>query len=326
MLGFHPTASAQYRRDLDVEMDRLDADVALILRRSLDYMPIWSENSDTIYVNVLGKWYAMEATRASLVETTIRGAKGGWNQAELLEPVDQKTIDGFELDGYMKHVAGDTLDNIEASIDYIGFSSILTVKVDGKVFYQQQSGGEEYIFPVISPDKKYVAFITVINGLMIVKLPSEVQVTKIDKIVNKGISAMNRNDCEKAIEYFNEALEKDSTNKEALHNLVSCYYNLNQIDAMETAALRGMRLDPDCFETKALYAGILFNRKDFDGAAEICEQIVEEHPHYYKIYSYLYNIYTETENREKACYTIERAAKIGLSNEEFAGYRQRMCD
>ncbi|PWL24211.1 MAG: hypothetical protein DCO96_14495 [Fluviicola sp. XM-24bin1] len=157
VLSLHQTAQAQYRRELAKEMNRLDADVSLVVRRSLDYLPIWSENSDTVYVNILDKWYAW-AVRASLVETEIRGVRGGWNQVELLEPVSQNTIDGFELDGYMKQVKGDTLDKIEATIEYEGFISTLIIKINGKEYYRQKSGGEEYMFPRISIAKRNCSF------------------------------------------------------------------------------------------------------------------------------------------------------------------------
>lgn len=325
-LGMQFSAFAQYRRDLGKEMDRLDADVALVLRRSLDYMPIWSEDSETLYVNVLNKWFAMEATRASLVETEIRGRRGGWNQTELLEPVMQEIIDGFDLDNYMSTVRGDTLDNIEASLDFQGFSSILTIKVDGKEFYRQQSGGEEYLFPKISPDKKYVAFITVMNGLMIVKLPdNKTKTSKSEKLVNEGIRYMNTNDCDMALKKFDLALEKDSTNGAALHNKAMCLLNQDKLAELKTTIQAAKRHDPEYFENDYIMASLAFLEEDHDKAIELCKTLIQEHPYYYDSYYLLIAIYEAQEDFDKICALMKQLAGIGYSDTDLTTYFSDKC-
>ncbi|MCR9172562.1 MAG: hypothetical protein NXI10_08730 [bacterium] len=324
-VSIHHSAQAQYRRDLGKEMDRLDADVALVLRRSLDYLPIWSENSDTIYVNVLDQWYAM-ALRASLVETEIRGVPGGFNQVELLEPVSSETIASFQLDNYMRHVRGDTLDNIEATLTTQGFSSILTINVNGKEFYRQQSVGEEYLFPVISPDKKYVAFITVMNGLMIVKLPGKKsRVSKAEQLLNKGINAMNENNCEVALENFNASLEKDSTNGAALHNKACCLLTTGKLDELITTLNIAERLDPGYFENRELRAAWHYHNQEYDQAIDLYKQLIEEQPYYTDTYYSLIATYEEMEDYDSICIVIEQLESTGVRNKNLKEYFADKC-
>lgn len=326
MLSMSHVASAQYRRNIDKELDRLDADIALVLRRSIDYLPIWSENSDSVYINILEKWYVLEVTRASLVETEIRGKRGGWNQNELLEPVSQEIIDGFKLDNYMSKALGDTVDNITASIDHQGLSAAITIKVNDEVFLHQQSGGELYLFPVISPDKKYVVFISEMNGLMLVRLPHKKErLSKLDKKMNSGIRWMNKNNCDAASRDFNAVIEMDSENPAALYNLALCQFNANALEELETTLETLFLVEPNNFEATELKASVHYLKGEYEQSAALCETIMEEHPYYYENYYLLLANYEALEELNQICRVMETAQLNGLLDEDLKSYYESFC-
>lgn len=327
LFGTAFSAASQYRRNLDKELDRLDTDIALILSRSLDYMPIWSDSSDAVYVNILDYWYTFNITQTSLVESEIRGKKGAWNQNELLEPIDDAIVANFELDDYMENARIAEQGNVKATIEQQGFSSILIIEVDGKEFYRQQSGGEVYLFPAISPDGKYLVFISEMNGLMLVRLPHKTaKMSKLDKILNKGIRSMNKNDCEYSMKHFKEALEIDSTNVTALHNLALCQFNLNLLEELAITLSKGLRHDPGNFESQELLASLHYLNGEYEEAAEICEVIMDAQPYYYENYYLLLAVYEAMEELKPICRTLEKAQAARLGDPELKAYYLSSCN
>jgi tetratricopeptide (TPR) repeat protein len=318
--------SGQYRRDINKELDRLDTDVALVLQRTFDFMPIWSDSSNAVYVSILDQWYTYNITRASLVETTISGKLAGYNQNEILEPIEAATVANFDLDGQLAFLHSTEQDNVKVSIEQKELNSILTIEIDGEEYFKQQSQDEAYVFPSISPDGKYLLFIGEKNGLILVRLPQKKsRRTKLDKMLNKGIRAMNKNDCDKSMKYFKSALEIDSTDNTALHNLALCQFNLNLLDELAVTANAGLRHDPDNFETKELLASLLYLRGSHEKAAALCEEIVDEHPYYYENYYLLLAIYEGLEELKSICNTLEKAQASGLEDTELKLYYLSSC-
>jgi len=326
LLNFGHDSCAQYRRDIDKELDRLDADVALVVQRSIDYLPIWTENSDSVYINVLDKWYITEVTRVSLVETEIRGNRGGWNQNEILEPVSPEITNAFDLENYMSKALGDTVDNITATIDHQGLSAAITIKVDDKVFYHQQSGGELYLFPVISPDKKYVVFISEMNGLMLVRLPAKKErLSKLDKKLNSGIRWMNKNNCDAASRDFKAVLEIDSLNPCALYNLALCQFNDNALEDLEATLETLFKVEPNNFEATELKASVHYLRGAYEKAVDLCENILSAHPYYYENYYLLLANYEALEDTKQICRVLEAAQSNGLNDADLKSYYNASC-
>lgn len=318
--------SGQYRRDINKELDRLDTDVALVLQRNFDYSPFWSDSSDAVYVSILDQWYTFHITRASLVETKIAGKLGGYNQNEILESIEAETVTNFDLDNQLELLHSTERENISVTIEQKERNSILTIEIDGEEYYQQQSQEEAYLFPTISPDGKFLLFVAEKNGLILVRLPQKKSKrTKLDKILNKGIRAMNENDCDKSMKHFKAVLELDSTNKTALHNLALCQFNLNLLDELEVSAHTGLRHDPDNFETKELLASLLYLRGSYEDAADLCEEIADAHPYYYENYYLLLAAYEGLEELKSICNTLEKAQNAGLEDSELKLYYFSSC-
>ncbi len=327
LLGFIGSASAQYRRDLHKEMERLDADVALMLRRNLEFMPVWSHGSDSVYVNVQGYWYTLEIARTSLVRTEIDGHDGGWNQNEILEPIPVSFDENRYALDLEKSMYSAEKDNIKATISKAGTTHTLLVTIDGKEYYRQESNGEALLFPRISPDGNYLVFVGDRSGLLLIRLaPEKLKLTKVDKKLNNAIDVMNDNNCEKSMKLFEGVLDEDSTNVVALHNLALCQFNLNLLDELEATIDIGLRHDPEYFETNELLASLHYLRGEYEAAAEVCEIIKAAHPYYYENYYLLLATYEALEDLQNICKTLKSSINAGLADKELKAYYLGSCN
>ncbi|GAB5418092.1 MAG: hypothetical protein Crog4KO_31720 [Crocinitomicaceae bacterium] len=325
--GFTGTTTAQYRRDVHKEMDRLDADVALMLRRDLEFMPVWSEGSDSIYVNVQGYWYTLEIARTSLVKTEIDDHRGGWNQNEILETIPSAFDESIYLPDMEANIRFAEQDNIKATITQEELKSILVVEIDGGEYYRQESNREAFLFPRISPDGKFLVFIGDRSGLLMIRLkPEKSKLTKVEKKLNKAIDVMNDNNCEKSMRLFEGVLAEDSANVVALHNVALCQFNLNLLDELEKTIEIGLRHDPDYFETNELLASLHYLRGEYEEAAEVCEVIMAEHPYYYENYYLLLATYEALEDLQNICRTLKNFIDAGLVDKELEFYYLSSCN
>lgn len=327
LVGGTGAVSGQYRREISKEMDRLDAEVAVLLQRPPENIPVWNSNSDSIYVSLGGYWYALEVSKLSLVKTEIAGKKAGWNQNEILEPAPN------HLDGIAKLLDNENImhfhrkEHISVRITANDAGNTLSVSSNNEILYQQKSSLETYLFPSISPDGKYLAFIGDRNGLMLVPLSKEKQKRqKLDKILNKGIAAMNDNKCATSMKFFRKALAIDSTNGTALHNLALCQFNLNLLDDLETTLKSAIRHHPEYFENFEIWASLHYLKGNYDEAAKACEDIMAAHPYYYENYYLLLATYEALEDLQNICRVLKAAQNARLDNSELKAYYLSSCN
>lgn len=311
LLGIQLSASAQYRRDAAKEFERLNVKSALVLNRSLDYCPIWSQSSDTIYVNIIGDWRAFEVGRLSMIPASVQNKEVGMSNNEIVDAVDSTIIPTFDLEQCNTAPLSAEQGNIVAKIEQEGFSSHITITVDGKKYYSQRSGGEVYHSPRISPDGKYVVFVAEMNGLMLVRLPeAKIELSKVDKINNKALNAYFDKGPKGAIPYYEKSLEIDSTDACALHNLAMCQMEMENFSEGKNLIDATRKFHPNNYEADFLDALHSFIQEDFQTCEDICDKLIKEHPYYSLPYYLAATMLEKSGNKERLCEILSYGVEI----------------
>ena len=93
-----------------------------------------------------------------------------------------------------------------------------------------------------------------------------------------GMIAADRDEYEKAIEYYNRALIYDKNNSEILRNLALAYRHLNQLDKAEKNIEQSLKVNEHDINSKILRANILFEQGKYKDAISRYDDILRESP------------------------------------------------
>jgi hypothetical protein len=176
VLVFYSISNSQASNKFAEELRRIDVDtVCVVQSQAIDEFPLWSQQGDYIGVNISGKWYKVNLNKIRLERSTWRRQKQpigvAINGLSLLEEVSQGEVEAFKKVSKLNPRSINTKDGISVELRSQGFETAFIIKKKGekaKLLWTTEM--ENCHSLVLSPDQRYVAFISELNGLIIVRL------------------------------------------------------------------------------------------------------------------------------------------------------------
>ncbi|HOK58859.1 tetratricopeptide repeat protein [Methanothrix sp.] len=99
--------------------------------------------------------------------------------------------------------------------------------------------------------------------------------TKEKVLIHKGIDMVKRGMHEKALEYYDRALEINPNSSDAWNNKGVALYRLNRIDEALQCYHRALEIDPDNLDAMRNIAFVHRARGEFEKAMELYETVME---------------------------------------------------
>ena len=170
---------SQKEQSLEKELKRLGTESALIIdSQAVDDYPVWSPESRYLAIELAGengtKWYKVDLSAISLREATWRdGRKIG--DLQLYSPAISEA-DGNEVRRWRLHAKLSpriirTGYGTKVNLRLNGFSTALIVTpMGGKPKVVWATGMENCHSLSLSPDERYVAFISEMNGVVVMRI------------------------------------------------------------------------------------------------------------------------------------------------------------
>jgi len=109
---------------------------------------------------------------------------------------------------------------------------------------------------------------------------------------NRGTGYQSREDWDRAIYYYKQAVENDDTFVQAFYNLGTAYRMKGELDLAKDAYLRAMRLQPDMVNASYNLALIYWELKQYTAAEQHALKVVKaepEHPYAHYLLGYIYS-------------------------------------
>jgi Tol biopolymer transport system component len=156
------------------ELSRLNSDTALIVpSQGVDEFPLWSPDGRYLAANIEGKWFKIDLNHILLKEGSWRGNHkiGVIDSKSSLSGATEEEVEKWRASSKVsprksKTVAGTT---IELRQSGLGVSLIITKKAEKSVTLWT-TDMENCHSLVLSPDQKFVAFISELNGVVVFQL------------------------------------------------------------------------------------------------------------------------------------------------------------
>lgn len=159
---------------LNNELRRLGISTVLILKsNAIDEYPLWSKTGDFLALNVEGKWIKIELGKVKLEAAKWRGGQPlGINVAkDSVALADNTEIKEWEklTKMYPREITLPNGTKVELKEAEMSVSLIITKK-GAKPEAIWTTGGENCYSLTASPDGRFVAFISELNGAVIMKI------------------------------------------------------------------------------------------------------------------------------------------------------------
>ena len=164
----------QVDQGLDSELKRLGTSTVLILKsNAIDEYPLWSKTGNFLALNVEGKWIKIELDKVRLESAKWRGGQPlGINVAkDSVALADDAEIKEWEklTKMYPREITLPNGTKIELTEAGMSVSLIITKK-NSKPESIWTTGGENCYSLTASPDGRFVAFISELNGAVLMKV------------------------------------------------------------------------------------------------------------------------------------------------------------
>lgn len=150
----------------------------------------------------------------------------------------------------------------------------------------------------------------------------------------KGFDALNQNNPEAAIAYFDSYLKADPTNSQILNTTANVLLQLGRVDSAETYINLSYKVDSSNMETKQLYGMVRLQKGDFSTAQRLFTELIQQNPQYAKGYYFLalaqlgsgqaqqaltnFNTASQDESIRQACYKYMGDCYMKLGNQQEA--------
>jgi hypothetical protein len=298
---------SQLARPLDIEMTRLGADITVLVPYgAIGEYPIWSPNSDYVGINVIGEW-----KKVGLTETYLVGADWGkklvasYNFNGVMEPMTMEEVEEFKTaspwDPHKVTAADGTIYEITPPTPGTTF----TISKPGQKPIVVWTQGGVYHQLTLSPDGRYLAFLSETNGLMIfatdkIKLASTSGAAELQ--VNEVISLIEKAKYKKALKELDVIIGAFPSHPEAyLLKGQLLYRFMNQRAAALPFLEKSIELAPE----RAMYVHILADYYStihaYQKAIEALHLFNSLRPHHTYVYEELGSLYEEIGDLDKAC-------------------------
>lgn len=312
---FTAVLNAQIQRPVLYEMNRFEVNTVLLYpSRNIEYRPVWTADSKALLFYMDKRWVKLDLTQVVLQPAEWNHQVIGLNNTEVLDSVFD-----YELNRNSIQNESESPRKIITSRG-VSYELYVTpdfttrfVKTKGKRSVTLwETGGDNCLAPVLSPDEKFIAFISESNGLMLYSIHKKDYQTRIPestKLINKALKIFVKKNSSKVEHLLNHAYRKDTTSAEAL--AWKAYLKLYVGEKED--ALRFMNRAVICNPKNSSYfffrGQILKSLNDTENAIYCFEYYTGLKPFDYHGYYELGLLYELQNDSEKACYNFELAKR-----------------
>ena len=171
LLALLPCLLAASHAGLAAELHRLGVQTALVLPSSaIDDFPKWSPDSRYVAANVMGVWNKVDLVAITLVPGTLHEQKiGVVEKKEAITALDLSLVESWPPKEEPQSAA--EAGGVRVEFKYNDLSTSLVVTHSGRApRVVWTTGLEECGAPAVSPNGRFVAFLCVTNGLLVMTL------------------------------------------------------------------------------------------------------------------------------------------------------------
>ena len=162
---------AQAANDLGKQMGSLHIHTALIISsQELDELPSWSPDGRFLAGNVAGKWVKVDVSAVQLQQAKWHRQLIGVAKNATLQPMTDEEVHTwakFDKSPHPDHDAVTTGSGLKVEMRHNDLSSALVVSRGKRESVVWQSGLENCFALTLSPNKKYVAYVCELNGILV---------------------------------------------------------------------------------------------------------------------------------------------------------------
>lgn len=168
-------AHAQQLQSLDKELNRIGTETALIMpAQDVQEYPLWSPQGDSVAVNIQGAWQKIDLSLISLKPSS-------WPAGQRIGVINSSSISGAAREEIGLWRKGSRLNpqrvttksgtRVEFKLDDLRATTSMVITARGKKPLVLWTGAMENCHSlVLSPDESYVAFISEMTGLLVMRL------------------------------------------------------------------------------------------------------------------------------------------------------------
>lgn len=309
---------AQSPRPLLWEMNRCDVNTALVWSypEGIEEHAYWSENNDYLAFFCDGRWVKLNLNEVFLVPADWLDMTIGSDDTEILDSVSPEELERYKSitkygDRKISTTAGVTLE-----LRQDGFSTRF-IRKEGKKKEKVlwQTSLENCYSLSLSPDEKFVAFISETNGLMVYCMNESDYKEKLPEAVlemNSAINNMNPKDVSKAEVSLSKAMALDSNLSEPYYwQAYIELYRKNDLLAIQNLE-KALSIDPN----NSGYYYTLYNlynsgeNKNAELAIQNLKEYIRTRPNDCHGYYDLGILYKEMGKIDLACENLKTASKL----------------
>ncbi len=288
------TLTALPARPLVQELKRLNVNTVLLREAAIDDWPLWSPDGRFVCINDGGKWWVkVDLDVTSLSPSTWLGRTIGSNSVETVEELPEEERERFrETTKYdprsVSTAKGDKIELVMES-DF-GVS----LRINSKRIWK--TSGDNCHSLSLSPDEKYVAFISESNGLMLMDISDAYKTTQLSPeatLMNTILNQLNSGKTGKGIKTLDKALVQYPGHSEFWYTKSLIYFSegdsVNAHACVDSAIARV----PENFNY-VYYKAMLYQLAgDYANAITWIDKYIAMRPHC------LYGYYMRAETHEK---------------------------
>jgi len=165
----------QQTQGLDRELRRIGVGTAIVMpAQEVQEYPLWSPQGDYLAVNVMGAWQKVDLSQISIKVSTWHGNQkvGVINSKSISTPTRDELAAGKKVSKVNpRRVTTKSGLKIELKLDEFGASTSMWVTRKGeKPQLLWTASMESYHSLVLSPDETYVAFVSDVQGVIVMRL------------------------------------------------------------------------------------------------------------------------------------------------------------
>lgn len=154
----------------------------------------------------------------------------------------------------------------------------------------------------------------------------ETRHTDVDLMVQTAKALMDAKQYEKAAAEFEKVLAKDSSRLDALHDLGTCYKNLEQYEKAAGAYARAVKQNPGDERLLVNLAYYQIRSKDIEGATTSYRALLDKDPDSYEAHKGLGYIYEKTKQNDKALEQYTEAVRVRPTDYKTMGSIAKIYD
>jgi len=313
---FNLTLFAQSPRPLLWEMNRLDVNTAMVWSSSggIEEHALWSENSDALIFYENGHWSKLDLNEIFLSPADWLDHPIGSSSGEVLDSVTTEDLKiGNSITKYGDRTIT-TSKGVTLELKEEGFSTAFIRKDNKKKAKTLWQTGMENCYSLsLSPDERFVAFISETNGLMVYCIDESTYKTGIPPAVlqmNNAINELSPKTLLKTEAYISKAIALDNNYSEP-YFWKAYIESYRENDSLAIVYLnKAIEVDPNFASYYYTLYQVYSHSKNTDMAIKSLETYIRIKPYDSHGYYDLGMIYKEMGKTELACEHMKMAREM----------------